>query len=196
MKSAAIDISTDTVKATANFEGDNRIDIATYVVDAPANLYARTARFYDVTFRIGEIGSIYFSGAVLSGAINITFDIDKVYVLGQSQSPNFAIRGYSATGNIKVALTPEMYANILDDPTKIKGSEQIAGELITSPLLTDTNTALAGSVLEIADGRKLILGAYSVITKMEFSMQQNNIITANIEFASYFNKSSRLLNNI
>jgi hypothetical protein len=196
MKSATIDISTDTVKATANFEGDKRVDIATYVVNAPANLYARTARFYDVTFRIGEIGSIYFSGAVLSGGINITFDIDKVYVLGQSQAPNFAIRGYSATGNIKVALTPEMYANILDDPTKIKGSEQIAGELITSPLLTDTNTALAGSVLEIADGRKLILGAYSVITKMEFSMQQNNIITANIEFASYFNKSSRLLNNI
>jgi hypothetical protein len=194
MKSAAIDISTDTVKATANFEGDNRIDIATYVVDAPANLYARTARFYDVTFRIGEIGSIYFSGAVLSGAINITFDIDKVYVLGQSQSPNFAIRGYSATGNIKVALTPEMYANILDDPTKIKGSEQISGELITSPLLTDGNTTLAGSVLEIADGRKLVLGAYSVITKIEFSMQQNNIITANVEFASYFNKSSRLLN--
>jgi len=196
MKSATIDISTDTVKATANFEGDKRVDIATYVVNAPDNLYARTARFYDVTFRIGEIGSTYFSGAVLSGGINITFDIDKVYVLGQSQAPNFAIRGYSATGNIKVALTPEMYANILDDPTKIKGSEQIAGELITSPLLTDTNTALAGSVLEIADGRKLILGAYSVITKMEFSMQQNNIITANIEFASYFNKSSRLLNNI
>jgi hypothetical protein len=196
MKSATIDISADSVKATANFEGDKRVDIATYVVNAPANLYARTARFYDVTFRIGEIGSIYFSGAVLSGGINITFDIDKVYVLGQSQAPNFAIRGYSATGNIKVALTPEMYANILDDPTKIKGSEQIAGELITSPLLTDTNTALAGSVLEIADGRKLILGAYSVITKMEFSMQQNNIITANIEFASYFNKSSRLLNNI
>jgi hypothetical protein len=194
MKSATIDISTDAVKATANFEGDNRVDIATYVVNAPANLYARTARFYDVTFRIGEIGSIYFNGAVLSGAVNITFDIDKVYVLGQTQAPKFAIRGYSATGNIKVALTPEMYANILDDPTKIKGSEQIAGELITSPLLTDENTALAGSVLEIADGRKLILGAYSVITKLEFSMQQNNIITANIEFASYFNKSSRLLN--
>ena len=196
MKSATIDISTDAVKATANFEGDKRVDIATYVVNAPANLYARTARFYDVTFRIGEIGSTYFSGFVLSGGINITFDIDKVYVLGQSQAPNFAIRGYSATGNIKVALTPEMYANILDDPTKIEGSEQIAGELITSPLLTDSNTSLAGSVLEIADGRKLILGAYSVITKLEFSMQQNNIITANIEFASYFNKSSRLLNNI
>ena len=196
LKSAQIQVSTEAVKATANFEGDKRVDIATYVVNAPANLYARTARFYDVTFRIGEIGSIYFSGAVLSGGINITFDIDKVYVLGQSQAPNFAIRGYSATGNIKVALTPEMYANILDDPTKIKGSEQIAGQLITSPLLTDSNTSLAGSVLEIADGRKLILGAYSVITKLEFSMQQNNIITANIEFASYFNKSSRLLNNI
>ena len=60
-------IKSYTVKATANFEGDKRVDIATYVVNAPANLYARTARFYDVTFRIGEIGSTYFSGAVLSG---------------------------------------------------------------------------------------------------------------------------------
>jgi hypothetical protein len=202
MKSATIDISTDTVRASANFEGDYRVDIATYVANAPDNLYARTARFYDVKFRIGEIGSIYFIGAVLSGAININFDIDKVYVLGQSQAPNFAIRGYSATGNIKVALTPEMYANILDDPTKVFGTEQVPGQLITSPLLDPINNSLAGSVLEIAPfypnpgGRKLILGAYSVITKMEFSMQQNNIITANIEFASYFNKNSSLLTNI
>ncbi|MFM1755258.1 MAG: hypothetical protein RL621_142 [Bacteroidota bacterium] len=198
MKSATIDISTDSVKASANFEGDNRIDITNYVTQAPDNLYARTARFYDVRFQVGTIGGYYFIGNILSGAININFDIDKVYVLGQSQAPNFAIRGYSASGNIKLAITPDDYANYLDNAILITGSEQAPGELLTAPLLG--NTEFAGALLEIApfvtNGRKVLLGAYAVITKLEFSMQQNNIITANVEFAAYFNKDSSIVTNI
>ena len=198
MKSATIDISTDSVKASANFEGDNRIDITNYVTQAPDNLYARTARFYDVRFQVGTIGGYYFIGNILSGAININFDIDKVYVLGQSQAPNFAIRGYSASGNIKLAITPDDYANYLDNANLITGSEQAPGELLTAPLLG--NTEFAGALLEIApfvaNGRKVLLGAYAVITKLEFSMQQNNIITANVEFAAYFNKDSSIVTNI
>ena len=198
MKSATIDVSTDTVRASANFEGDSRIDITNYVTQAPDNLYARTARFYDVRFQVGTIGGYYFTGNILSGAININFDIDKVYVLGQSQAPNFAIRGYSASGNIKLAITPDDYANYLDNASLITGSEQAPGELLTAPLLGDT--AFAGALLEIApfvpNGRKVLLGAYAVITKLEFSMQQNNIITANVEFAAYFNKDSSIVTNI
>ncbi len=198
MKSATIDISTDSVKASANFEGDNRIDITNYVTQAPDNLYARTARFYDVRFQVGTIGGYYFIGNILSGAININFDIDKVYVLGQSQAPNFAIRGYSASGNIKLAITPDDYANYLDNAILITGSEQAPGELLTAPLLG--NAEFAGALLEIApfvtNGRKVLLGAYAVITKLEFSMQQNNIITANVEFAAYFNKDSSIVTNI
>jgi hypothetical protein len=198
MKSATIDISTDSVKASANFEGDNRIDITNYVTQAPDNLYARTARFYDVRFQVGTIGGYYFIGNILSGAININFDIDKVYVLGQSQAPNFAIRGYSASGNIKLAITPDDYANYLDNANLITGSEQAPGELLTAPLLG--NAEFAGALLEIApfvaNGRKVLLGAYAVITKLEFSMQQNNIITANVEFAAYFNKDSSIVTNI
>ena len=198
MKSATIDVSTDTVRASANFEGDSRIDITNYVTQAPDNLYARTARFYDVRFQVGTIGGYYFIGNILSGAININFDIDKVYVLGQSQAPNFAIRGYSASGNIKLAITPDDYANYLDNASLITGSEQAPGELLTAPLLG--NTEFAGALLEIApfvaNGRKVLLGAYAVITKLEFSMQQNNIITANVEFAAYFNKDSSIVTNI
>jgi len=159
MKSATIDISTDSVKASANFEGDNRIDITNYVTQAPDNLYARTARFYDVRFQVGTIGGYYFIGNILSGAININFDIDKVYVLGQSQAPNFAIRGYSASGNIKLAITPDDYANYLDNAILITGSEQAPGELLTAPLLG--NAEFAGALLEIApfvtNGRKVLL---------------------------------------
>ncbi len=42
----------------------------------------------------------------------------------------------------------------------------------------------------------MILGSYAVITKIDFNMQQNNIITANVEFASYFNKDSTIVTNI
>ena len=193
LKSATIDISADAVKATANFEGDNRVDIATYVSNAPQDLYARTARFYDTKFTLGLIGasSETFSGNILSGSININFDIDKVYILNSTQAPRFAIRGYSATGSIKLAITPELYATILDDPTIITGSEQTPGFL---------NTTFSGAELLIApfvtNGRKVILGAYAVITKIEFNMQQNSIITANVEFAAFFNKSSSIVTNI
>ncbi len=144
MESAQIEVSADAVKATASFQGDRRIDLATYVTSAPDNLYARTARFYDVRFQIGKIGGFYFIGNILSGNISIKFDIDKVYVLGKSadqnpQAPNFAIRGYSATGNIKLAITPEDYANYLDNADLITGSEQLQGQLITAPLLGDSN---------------------------------------------------------
>lgn len=203
MESAQIEVSADAVKATASFQGDRRIDLATYVTSAPDNLYARTARFYDVRFQIGKIGGVYFIGNILSGNINIKFDIDKVYVLGKDadknpQAPNFAIRGYSATGNIKLAITPQDYANFLDNDLEITGTEQLQGQLRTAPLLGDS--AYAGAMLEIApfvtDGRKMILGSYAVITKIDFNMQQNNIITANVEFASYFNKDSIIVTNI
>lgn len=203
MESAQIEVSADAVKATASFQGDRRIDLATYVTSAPDNLYARTARFYDVRFQIGKIGGVYFIGNILSGNINIKFDIDKVYVLGKDadknpQAPNFAIRGYSATGNIKLAITPQAYANFLDNDLEITGTEQLQGQLRTAPLLGDS--AYAGAMLEIApfvtDGRKMILGSYAVITKIDFNMQQNNIITANVEFASYFNKDSIIVTNI
>jgi hypothetical protein len=191
LKSATIDISADAVKATANFEGDNRINIATYVSNAPDNLYARTARFYDTKFTLGLIGTTAETFNILSGNININFDIDKVYILNSTQAPRFAIRGYSATGSIKLAITPEDYANYLDNPEIIYGSEQTPGIL---------NTTLSGAELSIApfveNGRKVLLGAFAVITKMEFNMQQNSIITANVEFAAYFNKDSTIVTNI
>jgi hypothetical protein len=192
LKGAQIDISAEAVKATANFEGDSRVDIATYAIAAPENLYARTARFYDTKFTLGPIGVTEdtFLYNILSGNININFDIDKVYILNSTQAPRFAVRGYSASGSIKLAITPAQYAAILDNPQIIYGSEQNPGIL---------NYTAGGAQLVIApfnNPRFLILGTYAVITKMEFNMQQNNIITANVDFAAFFNKDSFLLENV
>jgi hypothetical protein len=192
LKGAQIDISAEAVKATANFEGDNRVDIATYAIAAPENLYARTARFYDTKFTLGPIGVTEdtFLYNILSGNININFDIDKVYILNSTQAPRFAVRGYSASVSIKLAITPAQYAAILDNPQIIYGSEQNPGIL---------NYTAGGARLVIApfnNPRFLILGTYAVITKMEFNMQQNNIITANVDFAAFFNKDSFLIENV
>ena len=192
LKGAQIDISAEAVKATANFEGDNRVDIATYAIAAPENLYARTARFYDTKFTLGPLGVTEdtFLYNILSGNININFDIDKVYILNSTQAPRFAVRGYSASGSIKLAITPAQYAAILDNPQIIYGSEQNPGIL---------NYTAGGAQLVIApfnNPRFLILGTYAVITKMEFNMQQNNIITANVDFAAFFNKDSFLIENV
>jgi len=190
LKGAQIDISAEAVKATANFEGDSRVDIATYAIAAPENLYARTARFYDTKFTLGPIGVIEDTFNILSGNININFDIDKVYILNSTQAPRFAVRGYSASGSIKLAITPAQYAAILDNPQIIYGSEQNPGIL---------NYTAGGAQLVIApfnNPRYLILGTYAVITKMEFNMQQNNIITANVDFAAFFNKDSFLIENV
>ena len=192
LKSARIEVTTDAVRATGNFEGDTAVASAAYnVVNQQVNLLARTARFYDTYFYFGEItDSAQFP--VISGEINLNFDIDKNYFLGQmwrysddgtivpSQSPFFSLRGYSATGNIKIGLSPAQYVEL----TALYG-EQAPGLLVG-------NTGNIGVYIASYKGtdfapKILKLGTAFVITKIEFSMQQNSIITATLEFNAFFN---------
>jgi hypothetical protein len=193
LKSAQIQVSTETVKATANFEGDYEINPTAYNGYTPSdiNLLARTARFYDTKFYFGTLTNYY---AVISGDININFDLDKNFFLGQnwngivpSQSPYFSIRGYNATGNVKLALTPSEYstlAGIYGVNPGLYGSYQEPGVL-------GVNAGNIGvSIANNGGFKNLNLGSYFVINKMEFSMQQNSIITATIEFNAFFNSTS------
>lgn len=193
LKSAQIQVTTDSVRATATFEGDYEINPTSYNGDTPSNvdLYARTARFYDTKFYFGSLTNYY---AVISGDININFDLDKNFFLGQnwngvvpSQSPYFSIRGYNATGNVKIALTPEEYAvlaGIYGINPGLYGSYQAPGVL-------GVNSGNIGvSIANNGGFKNLNLGSYFIINKIEFSMQQNSIITATIEFSSFFNSST------
>jgi hypothetical protein len=195
LKSAQIQVTTDSVRATATFEGDYEINPTSYNGDTPSNvdLYARTARFYDTKFYFGSLTNYY---AVISGDININFDLDKNFFLGQnwngvvpSQSPYFSIRGYNATGNVKIALTPEEYAvlaGIYGINPGLYGSYQAPGVL-------GVNSGNIGvSIANNGGFKNLNLGSYFIINKIEFSMQQNSIITATIDFNAYFNSSSTI----
>ena len=194
LKSARIEVTTDAVRATGNFEGDTAVASAAYnVVNQQVNLLARTARFYDTYFYFGEItDSAQYP--VISGEINLNFDIDKNYFLGQmwrysgdgtivpSQSPFFSLRGYSATGNIKIGLSPKQYVEL----TALYG-EQAPGVLVK-------NKGNIGVYIASYNGadfapKILKLGTAFVITKIEFSMQQNSIITATLEFNAFFNNA-------
>lgn len=180
LKSAQVQVTTDSVRATTNFEGDFRLDAPIYNASGDVTLLARTARFYDTTFYIGDI---YYN--IISADVNIGFDIDRNFFLGQGQAPFFSLRGYNATGNVKLALNPTEYANL----TTSLGSYQVSGTL-------KYNTGNIGLVIannydtEAPFGKILRLGSAFVITKIEFSMQQNSIITATIEFSSFFNSST------
>lgn len=179
LKSAQIQVSTETVKATANFEGDYALEPASYNSTGVVDLLARTARFYDTTFYFGTVTDTY---AVISGDININFDIDKNFFLGQGQAPYFSIRGYNATGNVKIALTPIQYSNLIG----ILGSFENSGYL-------NYNSGNIGVLIADNGGAKnLNLGTKFVINKIEFSMQQNSIITATLEFNAFFNSSASL----
>jgi hypothetical protein len=195
LKSAQIQVTTDSVRATADFEGDYEINPTSYNGNTPSNvdLYARTARFYDTKFYFGSLTNYY---AVISGDININFDLDKNFFLGQnwngvvpSQSPYFSIRGYNATGNVKIALTPEEYAvlaGIYGVNPGLNGSYQLPG------ILNVNGTNIGVSIANNGGFKNLNLGSYFVINKMEFSMQQNSIITATIDFNAFFNSSSTI----
>ena len=196
LKSAQIQVSTETVKATANFEGDYEINPTAYNGDTPSNvdLLARTARFYDTKFYFGTLTNYY---AVISGDININFELDKNYFLGQnwigtvpSQSPYFSIRGYNATGNVKIALTPEQYSLLTSgggiDDYGLIGSYQAPG--LVGNNIGDIGVSIANN----GGFKNLNLGTSFIITKMEFSMQQNYIITATIEFSAFFNSDSTI----
>jgi hypothetical protein len=175
LKSAQIQVSTDAVRATLNLESDTAIAPAYF--GQSANIIARTARFYDTTFTFGII-----QGRVLSGDISITVDLEKVYFLGQGQSPHFAIKGYSVTGNIKLAIEPSEYVTLIN----LYGSFERYGELLV-------NTGLVQLIVAGGDAgadRVLNLGTASVLPKIEMSMQQGSIITAQVDFTSYFNRES------
>jgi hypothetical protein len=175
LKSAQIQVSTDAVRATLNLESDTAI--APEYFGQSADIIARTARFYDTTFTFGLI-----RGRVLSGDISITVDLEKVYFLGQTQSPYFAIKGYSVTGNIKLAIEPAEYATLIN----FAGSFERYGELLV-------NTGLVQLIVAGGDAgadRVLNLGTASVLPKIEMSMQQGSIITAQVDFTSYFNRES------
>jgi len=122
LKNAQIQISTEQVRATATFEGDYALDVASYNPTGSVDLLARTARFYDTTFYFGSVTDTY---AVISGDININFDLDRNFFLGQGQAPYFSIRGYNSTGNVKIALTPSQYASL----SAIVGSFENSGFL-------------------------------------------------------------------
>jgi hypothetical protein len=194
LKSARIEVTTDAVRATGNFEGDTAVASAVYNGNnLQVDLLARTARFYDTYFYFGEItDSAQYP--VISGEINLNFDIDKNYFLGQmwrysndgtvvpSQSPFFSLRGYSATGNIKIGLSPDQYVELTglygqQDPGVLVGNSGNIGVYIAS---YNGNTP-APKILK--------LGTSFVITKIEFSMQQNSIITATLEFNAFFNNA-------
>jgi hypothetical protein len=192
LKSAQIQVTTESVRATANFEGDYEINPTSYNGDTPQDvaLYARTARFYDTKFYFGTLTNYY---AVVSGDININFDLDKNFFLGQnwgtnisSQSPYFSIRGYNATGNVKIALTPEEYAvlaGIYGVNLGLYGSYQAPGVL-------GVNSGNIGvSIANNGGFKNLNLGSYFIINKIEFSMQQNSIISATLEFNAFFNST-------
>ncbi len=175
LKSAQIQVNTETVKATLNLESDTAIAPAYF--GQSANIIARTARFYDTLFTFGLI-----QGRVLSGDISITVDLEKVYFLGQGQSPYFAIKGYSVTGNIKLAIVPEEYVTLIN----LYGSYERYGELLVNNGLVQL--AVAGG--DAGADRVLNLGTASVLPKIEMSMQQGSIITAQVDFTSYFNRGS------
>ncbi len=179
LKNAQIQISTEQVRATATFEGDYALDVASYNPTGSVDLLARTARFYDTTFYFGSVTDTY---AVISGDININFDLDRNFFLGQGQAPYFSIRGYNSTGNVKIALTPSQYASL----------SAIVGSFENSGFLNYNSGNIGVTIADNGGAKNLNLGTAFVITKIEFSMQQNSIITATLEFNAFFNSSASL----
>jgi hypothetical protein len=179
LKNAQIQISTEQVRATATFEGDYALDVASYNPTGDVNLLARTARFYDTTFYFGTVTNAY---PVISGDININFDLDRNFFLGQGQAPYFSIRGYNSTGNVKIALTPSDYASL----------SAIFGSFENSGFLNYNNGNIGVTIADNGGSKNLNLGSKFVITKIEFSMQQNSIITATLEYNAFFNSTADL----
>jgi hypothetical protein len=179
LKNAQIQISTEQVRATATFEGDYALDVASYNPTGSVDLLARTARFYDTTFYFGSVTDTY---AVISGDININFDLDRNFFLGQGQAPYFSIRGYNSTGNVKIALTPSQYTSL----------SAIVGSFENSGFLNYNSGNIGVTIADNGGAKNLNLGTAFVITKIEFSMQQNSIITATLEFNAFFNSSASL----
>jgi hypothetical protein len=88
----------------ANYVSDVKGIFTPYFGPTPFDFIGRTAQWYDTTFYVEDIDTAIGDPngyRVMSGKIDVKFNIKENYFLGMEQTPTFSVQGYTVTGEIE-----------------------------------------------------------------------------------------------
>jgi hypothetical protein len=181
LDTSTITINPEGVNVTANIENAaGWVNQKQYFGDVYTDFIGRTARFYDTIFSF--MGGIYL---IKSAEFNIKVELDKMYFVGQSQIPTYAIKGYTVEGRAVLLTTPDSY------------DAQVLINLQTPGVSNPINKTIALQIQDqyAANGlgyRRLNLGEYMEIPTISLNMNPGQTIEATVNFKTYFRRSSVL----
>jgi hypothetical protein len=183
LDSATVTINPEGINVNCNIENSvGWVGQKQYFGDNYNDFTGRTARFYDCIFNF--LGGEYL---VNSAELQIKVNLEKMYFIGQSQIPTYAITGYSVTGSASILVTPDSY----DYQTLI--SLQTPG--VSAPLAREVSLTILDQYSNNGLGyRQLYLGEFMNFPSVSLDIKPNQTIQATVNFNTYFRRSSYLGN--
>ena len=181
LDSGTISIQPEGIKATANIE--NALGWANqkqYFGNTTYDFIGRTAKFYDTIFNF--MGGSFL---VKNAEFNIKVDIEKIYLIGQSQFPTYAVKGYTVEGRAVLITTPDSY------------DAQVLIKLQTPGVSAPINKSIGVKIIDQYSYtglgyRQLNLGEYMEVPSVTLDMNPGQTIEATVNFKTYFRRSSVL----
>jgi hypothetical protein len=181
LDSASINISPEGVNVSCTIE--NAIGWSgqkEYFSDNYNDFTGRTARFYDI--QLNFLGGTYL---INSGELSIKVNLEKLYFIGQNQIPTYAITGYTVTGNANILVTPDSY-----DAQVLIGL-QTPG--LSAPYDREISLKIMDQYSYTGLGyRQLYLGEFLSFPSVSLDLKPNQFIQANVNFNTFFRRSSAL----
>ena len=182
LDNASISINQSSVNVSASIENTAGFNyVGNYKEYAPTDDFVgRTARFYDCVFTYNNN-----SYPVIDARIDIKVENSKNYfvpsALGTADlTPTYGINGYSASGSVTFAITPEQF-----EALKIS-ADQLPGYFVT------TTGGVSLTVLNQNGNRILSLGDFIFQPRVELDMKSNQISTGKVTFQTMFRRISTI----
>ena len=182
LDNASISINQSSVNVSASIENTAGFNyVGNYKEYAPTDDFVgRTARFYDCVFTYNNN-----SYPVIDARIDIKVENSKNYFVPSTKgtaelTPTYGINGYSASGSVTFAITPDQF-----EALKIS-ADQLPGYFVT------TTGGVSLTVLNQNGDRILSLGNFIFQPRVELDMKSNQIITGKVTFQTMFRRSSTI----
>lgn len=145
----------------------------------PFDFIGRTAQWFDTTFYMQDIDEALNDPdgyRVLSGNINIDFNIKENYFQGLGQTPAFSVQGYNVTGEIEILVPPENWDRLIIN-------QQVCGNFTYS--LSDSYLRIGGCVESSTPGIMLELGSARLHGNVERRLISGKLTTVKITFHAF-----------
>lgn len=190
LQSANLKMDESGVNVNMSFISDSRGAFLPEFNTGDLDYIGRTARFNDTNLFISS-NAFNTNYQVIDADINIRVDVGKVYFLGTSQFPYFAIQGYSVNGSVRILMNPAEYEAFLSSTSGGFIPPQTAGNLKATTAANSFQTRQFEFLVGNASNYdSLRFGRAYVASSAERSMSPGELTTVKLNFEAYVNSST------